>query len=425
MTDSTALEIRAQQAEALGRPLPAVDDRELAALWRTAKALAESGLFKDSKQAGQAFAKVLAGRDLGLTPFEAMSALHVIEGKIEASADLHATRVRQREGYDYRVWWLKIVGEWDGKPDARGRLAPPVEAVAGDDEDPADLREVYGCAVEFTVDGERRGVGRWTLEDSRVSGLLDRSGPNGSPGNHRKFPRSMYYARAMSQGVSLHVPEVMGGVRVYALGEVPRDGGEDLTAGDRPRGPIGSDPTDALPTEVEAIIARARELGHEGLQDRDTARMAVGGGSAVLARWVRGATTALNRLAAARNAGQEPPVETPAEPPAAPEAASEPDGDGEPVDAEVVPERDAGALPDESPDPTAATGDPVEGREAPQDAPPASDPPEVPATRPTDEDLAVAEAAVAAAQTEGEATAAARRLAELRAAADPGQGRLV
>jgi hypothetical protein len=304
VSDSTAVAVRedaANAAASLGVPLPPVNDAELASLFRVAKGLAESGLFKDAKQAGQAFAKILAGRDLGLTPFEAMSALHVIEGKIEAGADLHATKVRQRDGYDYRVVWLKIGEAWDGKPNARGHFVPPgVVAVAADEEEADDLREVFGCAVEFTVAGKRRGVARWTLEDSRASGLLDRQGPGGGPGNHKKFPRSMYFSRAMSQGVSLHVPEVMGGVRVYALGEIPRDSGPDLTAGE-PRGPIGTVPGDDLPTAVEAVIARATVLGHVGLANREAWATRVSGQPAeYVATQVRAATGELNRMAAGK-----------------------------------------------------------------------------------------------------------------------------
>src|SRR5687768_13302775 len=95
---STALE-RREATDALGAPLPTMTDAEFGGLWRTAKGLAESGLFKDARQAGQAFAKLILGRDLGLTPAESMDGLHVIEGKVEAGAHLHATLVKRREGY--------------------------------------------------------------------------------------------------------------------------------------------------------------------------------------------------------------------------------------------------------------------------------------------------------------------------------------
>lgn len=301
--------VRREASEALERPLPPMSDGEVAAAYRTARALAESGMFKDARQPGQAFAKMLAGRDLGLTPFESMSALHVIEGKIEASADLHATRVRSRDGYDYRVWWLKEeprINVGEGTP-------PTITAVAADEEDPGDIREVFGCSIEFLVDGQRRGIGRWTQADTARAGLATKD-------NHRKYPRSMYFARAMSQGVSQHVPEVMGGLRVYATGELGRgEGGESLTDGASTGDPIA----ESLPTPVEAVLARARELGHQGLASRESASMALRGRSGEeVARWVATATKVLNGVARGN-----------------PPASNEPPESEHPPEAEVVPER--------------------------------------------------------------------------------------
>lgn len=332
---------RAEAQGALAQPLPPMSDGEVAALWRQAKALAESGLFKDAQQAGQAFAKILAGRDLGLTPFESMGQLHVIEGKVEASSDLHATRVRSRDGYDYEVWWIKA--------DAQGNR----EAVRAGDEDPTDLRDVVGCAIAFTVDGEPRGVSRWTIEDSELAGL-NRPTRSGAKSNHTKFPRSMFFARAMTNGVAWYVPEVMGGMRVYGSGELPRDTGEDLTRGEGR--PIGDDPTDQLPTEVEAVIARARQLGHAGLSDRATALMAVQGGPEVLARWLKGATAMLNRMA--REQGEPidaTAVEEPSEAdtgPSASESAQEPVPTPESTDAPQAPDA-AGEAGESRPEPDA------------------------------------------------------------------------
>lgn len=291
-TVGQALEVR-REAEALGMPLPAMDDSELSRLWRTARALAESRLFKDATQASQAFAKIIAGRDLGLTPFEAMGSLHIVEGKIEAGGDLHATRVRSREGYDFRVAWIK--------EDEHGRVA-----VYASEDKATDLREVVGCAIEFTVDGELRGVSRWTVEDSERAGLM-RPSRNGAPSNHKRYPRNMFFNRAMTNGVAWYVPEVMGGMRVYGLGEVETS--EDLTASDR--GPIGTERADDLPTAVEAVVARASELGHRGLANREAAAMAVSRQSQeVVDDWLKNATQELNRLAT----GKPEPTPEPAPP---------------------------------------------------------------------------------------------------------------
>lgn len=278
----TALAVR--EVRSLEMPLPMMSDGELAVAFRTAKALAESGLFKDATKAGQAFAKILAGRDLGLTPFESMSALHVIEGKVEAGSDLHATRVRSREGYDFEVWWIKQDG------DKR-------EAVRAADESPTDLRETVGCAIQFTVNGESRGVSRWTVEDSETAGLMR------DKGNHKRYFRNMSFARAMTNGVAWYVPEVMGGVRVYGLGEIPRH--EDITDVEGSAESVDV----VLPIAVEAIVARARELGHAGLSNRSAVVMAVEGQpEAFVEAWCRDATRTLNRMAVGKPEVEYPGV---------------------------------------------------------------------------------------------------------------------
>lgn len=312
---STDVAVR-EHADALPQPLAPMDDAEMARLYRTAKALAESRLFKDATQAGQAFAKILAGRDLGLTPFESMGQLHVIEGKVEASSDLHASRVRQREGYDFRVAWLKA--------DGQGNDATTV-AVWADEEELADLRLVVGCAIVFLVDGEQRGVSRWTVADSQTAGLVK------DKGAHQKFPRSMYFARAMTNGVAWYVPEVMGGMRVYGIGEIER--APDDSAGVGSGEAVGAD----LPTEVEAILARAQDLGHVGLANRSSAELALKGQPRErVAQWVAAATKALNRLARARAAAeQDPDGARAAEAAAAATPEEEPKPEAEPAAEEV------------------------------------------------------------------------------------------
>jgi hypothetical protein len=61
---------------------------------------------------------------------------------------------------------------------------------------------------------ETLGTSVFTVEDARTAGLVrPRS-------NWEKFPRNMVFARAVSNGVAFHCPEVMGGLRVYAEDEV-------------------------------------------------------------------------------------------------------------------------------------------------------------------------------------------------------------
>lgn len=349
MPADKSVEIAVRDDAAPAMPLPPMDDAEMAALYRTAKALAESRLFKDAMQAGQAFAKILAGRDLGLTPFESMSALHVIQGKIEAGADLHATRVRSREGYDFRVAWIKetphikLQGEHE-QPAVR-------EAVYADEDSATDMREIVGCAIEFSVDGKTRGVSVFTKEDQKRAELANL---------HGKYPRNMWFARAMTNGVAWFVPEVMGGMRVYDAGEISEHlGADDLTAS-APRGAIGEQAADSLPTAVEAVIARAAKLGHMGLANREAAAMAVNGQpDEAVAEWCQRATTDLNRLAAGK-APQEPVID-----------ASAVDEPAEPVSGSVSAE--SAQAPESTDQPDAAPHAPVAPPEASEYASPTAD----------------------------------------------------
>jgi hypothetical protein len=162
--------------------------------------LAASGMFKDARQASQAFAKIMLGRDLGLSPTQAMISIHVVEGKPELSANLQAQLVKTYRGpdgerYDYRV-------------------------TENTDE---------ACAIEFRRrevggDWEALGVERFTMADAKTAGLVRANSP------WTKYPRNMLWARCISNGVNFHCPEVARGLRVYHEGEI---GGGDspLTPG--------------------------------------------------------------------------------------------------------------------------------------------------------------------------------------------------
>lgn len=227
------------------QPAPPMSDEERTDVFKVAKALAESGFFKDAKGAQQALAKILIGRDLGLSPAESMTALHVFDGKVEASADFHATRVRSREGYDYTAEWFGT----EGTP-------------------------AFGCKV--TIYGphlgepyQQRGESEFTLKDAETAGI-------GKKDVWKKYPRNMLFARAMSNGVAWFCPEVMGAVRIYSPGEaedaaIPVQGAE---APDLPLDVLASLP---LGESVCATVRRARKLGHAGYSNVATVQMALTG----------------------------------------------------------------------------------------------------------------------------------------------------
>jgi hypothetical protein len=148
--------------------------------------MARSGLFPDITRVSQAIVKVLAGRELGIGPFAAMSDIHIIEGKPVVGARILAALVRQSPVYDYKVV------EWTNER----------------------------CAIDFYRHGKKlqpRVV--FTEEDAQRAGL-NQPTRSGKPPNHMKFPRNMKFARAMSNGVGLHCPDLTAGTPVYTPDEL-------------------------------------------------------------------------------------------------------------------------------------------------------------------------------------------------------------
>ena len=168
--------------------------------------MARSGLFPDITRVSQAVVKVMAGRELGIGPFAAMSDIHVIDGKPVLGARILAALVRQSPVYDYEVI------EWTN---ARCELA--------------FFR--HGTRLEPTV--------AFTDADAELAGL-NKPTRSGKPSNHMKFPRNMKFARAMSNGVGLHCPDLTAGAPVYTPDEL---GIED---------PEAAEPVEATVVEEDA-----------------------------------------------------------------------------------------------------------------------------------------------------------------------------
>lgn len=186
---------------------PLLSDAEINSLWRIAKPLAMSGMFKDVREAEHAFAKMIIGRDLGLTPAQSLQGLYIVDGGIMVAYPMLGQFVRARPGYDYAV----------------------VE------------HDTERCVIEFVVDGVTRGVSTYTIEDAKQAGLV-RAG-----GNWTKAPRNMLFARAMSNGVKWYVPEVLGGIPIYVEGELESskavDGATEREALPAPRPSDAFDPS--------------------------------------------------------------------------------------------------------------------------------------------------------------------------------------
>jgi hypothetical protein len=150
---------------------------------QAAGALYKSGYFTDAKSEAQAIVKVMAGAELGLPPFAAMTGIHIIQGKPALGANVIATLIKNDPRYDYRV-------------------LEHTDAV---------------CRIQFYENGKPCGVSEFTAQDARKAQTK----------NMDKFPKNMLFARAISNGAKWYTPGIFGGTPVYTPDELGADVDED------------------------------------------------------------------------------------------------------------------------------------------------------------------------------------------------------
>lgn len=187
-----------------------------------ANQMAKADMFPDIKTAQMAFVKIIAGQEMGISPFQAMSGIHIIKGKATIGANLMASKVKESGKYDYEVPTLS-----------------DKEAV-----------------IDFyrLEDGKRIKIGTSTFNEAKAKAAGLYSNPT-----WRAYPENMMFARAMSNGVRFYCPDVFAGAPVYTaeeMGEsnVDEDGGRlvvEHTVKDDPTPP--EEPQDA-PEEPDAPI---------------------------------------------------------------------------------------------------------------------------------------------------------------------------
>ncbi len=162
-------------------------DVSLDEVGKIGRVFAQSGYFKDARDAAQCVTKILAGRELGIGPFQSVAQFHVVEGKPVMSAGLVAAMVKRSGRYDYRI-----------------TTSTDVE-----------------CVLDWyeRVDGKWEMVGQSSFNDAdRERARLKLEGPKG-PSGWGKYPRAMFFARALTAGARMYAPDCFGG-SIYAEGEI-------------------------------------------------------------------------------------------------------------------------------------------------------------------------------------------------------------
>jgi hypothetical protein len=167
---------------AVARP----NGRELNDPIQLGEVLARSGYFQDARDAAKAAVKVMAGAELGFGPIASMRGVDIIKGEVSLSAGLTAALVRGSAEYDYDI------KQWDDQ----------------------------GCTLIFTRRGKPLNPEiTFTRRDAERAGLVGGD-------NYRKFPRAMFFARAITMGARAHCPDLFGG-SVYVPDELVTEAERD------------------------------------------------------------------------------------------------------------------------------------------------------------------------------------------------------
>ncbi len=195
--------------------------RELAEIQSYAAVFIKSGMFPDTKSVSQGIVKIMAGKEIGLPPFASMRGINLIQGQPQLSATIIGTLIKKSQKYDYRV------RNWTTK----------------------------GCTIDFyQLNGKREKVGEtsYTEEDARTAGLLGKD-------NWRKYPKDMYFSRALTSGARKFTPDAFNGVALYDEGEIEETGDQPLSldSGSEPLAPAlpegpANEPEDDSATEAES-----------------------------------------------------------------------------------------------------------------------------------------------------------------------------
>lgn len=171
--------------QALQRQIGGLQLNSLEDMQAIGQILVKSGFFSDATDAAKAIVKVMAGAEIGFPPIASMMGINIIKGKVSHSANLIAAAIKKSRIYSYKIKHL------DGS----------------------------GCAIEFFENGQSVGISTFTRQDAERSNLTGGD-------NWRKFPRNMFFARAMSNGAKWYCPDIFNGVPIYTPDELgaPVDG---------------------------------------------------------------------------------------------------------------------------------------------------------------------------------------------------------
>lgn len=156
--------ITSTQTESLSDAVRQATVMELAAV------VAGSRDFPDCRTPEKAAVRILAGREMGVGPIASVIGIRVQNGRVSMDAALMAGCIERSNKYKYRI------GRQDNE----------------------------GCVIDFYSEGQLIGQSSFTKDDAKTAGLLGKE-------TWQKYPRNLYFARALSNGARWYCAGIFGG----------------------------------------------------------------------------------------------------------------------------------------------------------------------------------------------------------------------
>jgi hypothetical protein len=163
--------------------LKPIEPGDLNEVMTFAQVAVRSGTF-GLKNIEEAAFRILYGRELGMSVFQSIMGIDIIQGRPGLKAGTVASLIQRSGRYEYRV------GPWDHTK----------------------------CEIEFFDSGMVLGKSVFTIEDAKRAGVY-KDGSNWS-----KYPKAMLFARAITQGSRAYCPSIFFGP-IYSSEELA-DGGD-------------------------------------------------------------------------------------------------------------------------------------------------------------------------------------------------------
>jgi len=152
--------------------------KELAESMSLGEVFVQSGMFPDLKSRAQAVVKILAGRELGLSPLQSITDIYMVNGKVALQSKLIAALIKKSGKYDYMV---------EKSTDEECCLS------------------FYSLELnETTGEVKRTKIGEITFTklEAAKAGIVNKD-------VWKNYPKAMLFARAISMGGRMFCPDVI------------------------------------------------------------------------------------------------------------------------------------------------------------------------------------------------------------------------